>query len=78
MSQTNPIMPAQIPTQPKSWLARKWKLLLGLLVALGVLGIAAVFGILTLIMSLLKGSDVAKEAMAVRSDRERTCGIILR
>ena len=64
MSQTSPIMPGQIPTQRKSWLARKWKLLLGLIVVLGVLGIGAVFGILTLIMSSIKGSDVAKEAMA--------------
>ena len=64
MSQTSPIMPAQFPVQPKSWLARKWKLLLGLLIALTVLGMAAVFGILMLIMSLLKGSDVAKGAMA--------------
>jgi len=31
---------------------------------LGVLGIAAVFGILTLIMSSIKRSDVAREAMA--------------
>ncbi len=64
MSQTSPLPPGQVPAQPKSWLARKWKLLLGLLVALVVLGIAAVFGILMLIMSSMKGSDVAKEAMA--------------
>lgn len=64
MSQTSPIMPEQIPVQPQSWVARNWKLLLGLLVALGVLGVAAVFGFLTLIMSSIKGSDVAREAMA--------------
>jgi hypothetical protein len=57
-------MPEQIPVQPQSWVARNWKLLLGLLVALGVLGVAAVFGFLTLIMSSIKGSDVAREAMA--------------
>jgi hypothetical protein len=63
MSQTGSIVPGQIPTQPKGWLARRWKLLLGVLVALMVLGIAGVFGILTLIMSAIKGSDVAKEGM---------------
>ena len=64
MSQTGSIAPGQIPTQPKGWLARNWKLLLGVLAALMVFAIAAVFGILTLVMSAIKGSDVAKEAMA--------------
>jgi hypothetical protein len=63
MTQPSPITP-QIPAQSKSWLARKWKLLVGLLVVLLVLGIAVVFGIISLVMSSIKGSDVATEAMA--------------
>jgi hypothetical protein len=39
-------------------------MLLGLLVALMSLGIAAIFGILALVMSSMKSSDAAKEAMA--------------
>lgn len=64
MPQPNSMTPAQVPTQPKSWLARKWKLLLGLFVVLALIGIAGMFGIVSLVMSTIKGSDVAKEAMA--------------
>ena len=64
MSQTSPITPGQTPAQPKSWLARNWKWLLGLLVGLAVLALAMVAGLVILVMSLLRGSDVAKEAMA--------------
>jgi Cytochrome oxidase complex assembly protein 1/zinc-ribbon domain len=55
---------AQASAQTKSWLARKWKLLVGVLVALVLLGTAGVFGILTLVMSSMKDSDVAKEAFS--------------
>jgi len=68
MTQSSPITQAPIPAQPKSWLARKWKLLVGLLVTLMLLGVAVVFGIISLVMSSIKGSDVAKDAM----DRARS------
>ena len=64
MPQPGSITSAQMPAQPKSWLARKWKLLLGLCVGLVLLGCAAVFGIFALVMSSIKGSDVATEAMS--------------
>jgi hypothetical protein len=57
-------MPGQYPPKSKSWLARNWKLLLGLVIGLMVLGIAAVLSIVAFVMSLLKGSDVAKDALA--------------
>ena len=64
MSPMSPIMPGQGPAQTKSWLERNWKWLLALLVGLGVLGMAMVLGLIMLMMSLFKGSDVAKEALA--------------
>jgi len=64
MTQANSLTQSQIAVRPRSWLARKWKLLLGLLVGLMLLGVAGIFGIFTLIMSSIKGSDVAKESMA--------------
>jgi hypothetical protein len=64
MPQPNSMAPAQIPAQSKSWLARNWKLVLGLFVVLVLIGIAGMFGIVSFVMSTIKGSDVAKEAMA--------------
>ena len=64
MTQPSAMASAQMPTQPKSWMARKWKLLLGVLLALLIVGIAALFGIVSLVMSSIKGSDVAQEALS--------------
>lgn len=63
---TQPILIAQVqtPVQPKSRLAKNWKLLAGLLAAIFVLGIIAVLGIFSLVMSSMKGSDPAKQALA--------------
>jgi hypothetical protein len=53
--------PALMPNQRKSWLGRNWKWLLA---AVFVCGVVFVFGIFTLIMGAIRGSDVAKEAVA--------------
>jgi hypothetical protein len=66
MSQTNSIMPGetQPPLPPKGWLARNWKLLVGLVVATVALVVAAVFGLFFFVVSILKGSEVTKGALA--------------
>jgi hypothetical protein len=55
MAQPSHITPAQMLTQPKSWLARKWKLVLALFVVLLLLGIAGMFVIYSPIMSSTRG-----------------------
>lgn len=50
-----------MPKQRKSWLGRNW---IWLLVALFVCGIVFVLGIFSLIIGAMRGSDVAKEAVA--------------
>ncbi len=68
MSQMNPIIPGQSAATPQpspgGWLARNWKLLLGLIVLITTLIVAAVAGLVFFVVSLLKGSDVAKGAVA--------------
>jgi Cytochrome oxidase complex assembly protein 1 len=64
MTQPSPVIAAQAPAPPKSWLARRWKLLVGVLIGLMLLGIAAIFGIVSLVMASIKSSDAATEAMA--------------
>jgi hypothetical protein len=49
------------PTHQKSWLARNW---FWLLIALAVCGAAFLFGIFSLIVGAIRGSDVAKEAVS--------------
>lgn len=53
--------PGTMPVQRKSWLARNW---FWLLIALAVCGGAFLFGIFSLIVGAIRGSDVAKEAVA--------------
>jgi hypothetical protein len=53
--------PALMPNQHRSWLGRHWKKLLA---AAFVCGIVFVVGIFTLLMGAMRGSDVAKEAVA--------------
>jgi hypothetical protein len=53
--------PGMTPARRKSWLARNW---FWLLIALAVCGVAFVFGIFSLIVGAIRGSDVAKEAFA--------------
>ena len=53
--------PALMPNQRRSWLGRNWKWLLA---ALFVCGIVFVVGIFTLLVGAMRGSDVAKEAVA--------------
>jgi len=65
MAANNPILQGsavgQIPVQRKSWLGRNWKwLLLAAFLVMVCLGL----GIFTLIMSWMRGSDVALEALA--------------
>jgi hypothetical protein len=50
-----------MPNQRKSWLGRNWKWLLA---AVFVCGIVFVIGIFSLIIGAMRGSDVAKEAVA--------------
>jgi Cytochrome oxidase complex assembly protein 1 len=61
----DPVAPwVTTPTQHNSWLARKWKLLVGLLVGLPVLLIAAAVGLIAIFVLSRRGSDVAREALA--------------
>lgn len=53
--------PGSIPAQRKSWLARNW---FWLLIAAAVCGAVFLFGIFSLIVGAIRGSDVAKEAVA--------------
>jgi Cytochrome oxidase complex assembly protein 1 len=60
----DPIAPWLMPTQNKSWLARKRKLLVGLLVAFLVVAVALAFGVVWIFISSTRESAVAREAMA--------------
>jgi hypothetical protein len=53
--------PGMMHAQRKSWLAKNW---FWLLIALAVCGVALLFGIFSLIVGAIRGSDVAKEAVA--------------
>jgi hypothetical protein len=55
------LAPGYMPPQRKSWLAKNW---FWLLIALAVCGAAFLFGIFSLIVGAIRGSDVAKEAVA--------------
>lgn len=59
--QANVPAPALMPKQRRNWLGRNWKRLLA---AVFVCGIVFVVGIFALIMSAMRSSDVAKEAVA--------------
>jgi hypothetical protein len=59
--QANAPTPAFMLNQHRSWLGRNWKRLLA---AVFLCGVVFVVGILTLIMSAMRSSDVAKEALA--------------
>jgi hypothetical protein len=64
MSLDNPIMPGQTFSPPSAPRRTNWKLIIGLLVGFFALVIAAVCGLILLIFSLMRGSDVATEALA--------------
>jgi hypothetical protein len=53
--------PGMMRVQRKSWLARNW---FWLLIAAAVCGAAFLFAIFSLIIGAIRGSDVAKEAVA--------------
>lgn len=53
--------PTRVPNQGRSWLGRNWK---WLLIAVFACGAVFVVGIITLVMSAMRGSDVAREATA--------------
>lgn len=59
--QANVPTPAFMLNQHRSWLGRNWKRLLA---AVFLCGVLFVVGIFTVIMSAMRGSDVAKEAFA--------------
>src|SRR5580704_7742782 len=54
-------VPGLMHPQRKSWLARNW---FWLLIALAVCGAVLIFGFFSLILGAIRGSDVAKEAVA--------------
>ncbi len=65
MSQMSPVVPGQPPAPPpRGWLARNWKLVLGLAAGVTALVIAAIGSLVFLVMSLFKNSDVEKQALA--------------
>jgi hypothetical protein len=53
--------PGTMAAHRKSWLARNW---FWLLIAAAVCGVVFLFGIFSLIVGAIRGSDVAKEAVA--------------
>ncbi len=63
MSRDNPMTPAQVAAPTPRARRTPWKLIVSLVVGIFVLFILAACGFVYLIMSMLKGSEVAREAM---------------
>ena len=63
MSRDNPMTPGQVAAQTPSARRTPWKLIVSLVVGGFVLFVLAACGIVYLIMALLKGSEVAREAV---------------
>jgi len=57
-------LPAQSDRQSVSWPESHWKLLVGLLLLLGLLGAGAAASLVWLAMYAIRGSDVAQEAFS--------------
>jgi hypothetical protein len=64
VSEPNPTFNPPIPPPPVKPPSRHTKIIVGVILGLAVLFAGFVFGILWLVTSLLKGSDVGKEAFA--------------